>query len=193
MGNSAQLISYALAAGAAGAVVVSAGDIVVKAGLADMCRDPGCPNYGLSANCPPHVGGPAALKRRLESSHQAVVFRMEVPAEDLFSDNRRRVFQGLHEIAAGIEQAAAKTGWPRARGYAGGSCREIFCYEAADCPPLSGGGPCRYPRRARPSLSGFGIDVAALFETAGWRLRRADPGAAAAADKMADLCGLVLL
>lgn len=193
MENPVQLINYALAAGAAGAVVVSAGDIVINPGLADMCRHPGCPDYGLSANCPPHIGGPSIMKRRLEFVHQAVVFRMDVSAEDLFSDKLRRVFQGLHEIAAGVEQAAVKTGWPRARGYAGGSCRKIFCYEAADCPALSGNGACRYPLRARPSLSGFGIDVAALFETAGWRLRLADPRAAAAADKTVDLCGLVLL
>lgn len=190
-----QLIQYALNEGADGAVVVGVGDIVIDPGLADMCREPRCPEYGRSVNCPPHVAGPSAMKRRLESFHKAVVFRISVPAKDLFSDKRSRVFRQLHQIAAGIEQAAVEMGFSQAQGYAGGSCRELFCSEHPDCPPLSGKGACRYSRLARPSMSGFGIDVAALFTTAGWTLRLADPQPGAAVNKSADadLCGLVLI
>lgn len=183
------LIQYALAAGADRAVALSPRDIVVKAELADKCRAPGCPGYGLSKKCPPHVEGPAGMTNRLKLSQRAVVFRMDVPVADLFSDKRRLAFQQLHKIASGLERVALESGFSRARGYAGGSCRELFCHEHDDCPALSENGRCRFPSHARPSMSGFGIDVAALFETAGWTLRLA----ASTENKTANLCGLVLI
>ena len=183
------IIEYALASGAARAVALSTRDIVIDAGLADKCRRSGCPNFGLSINCPPLVAGPDGMRRWLQKFNRAVVFRMDVRAGDLFSDKRRQAFQDLHQIAAGIEQAAVEAGFVSAVGYAGGSCRELFCYAYKDCPALSENGRCRFPDQARPSMSGFGIDVAALFKTAGWTLRLASPGE----NKTANLCGLVLI
>jgi predicted metal-binding protein len=188
-----QLVRYALETGADAAVIIPAGDIVVNAGLAGLCRQPGCPNYGLSVNCPPHVGGPHAMKKLLRDFRQAVVFRMDVPGADLFSGNRRRAFQRLHKIAAGIEQAAVVLGFVRTRGYAGGSCRELFCHDYEDCAAFAENGRCRFPQYARPSMSGFGIDVAALFKAAGWALSLADPLAGPGEDNMANICGLVLI
>lgn len=187
------LIPAAFEAGADRAVIVPAGDIVVRTDLADMCREPGCPNYGLSVNCPPHVAGPAAMADMLRAFDAAVVFRRDVPAVDLFSDNRRRVFQQLHKIAAAVEQSAIEAGFTRARGFAGGSCRELFCHEYEDCLVFSANGRCRFPQQARPSMSGFGIDVAALFKAAGWTLCLADPLAGSGGNTMANICGLVLI
>ncbi len=183
------IIEYALASGAVRAVVLSTRDIVIDAGLADKCRGSGCPNFGLSVNCPPHVAGPDGMRGWLQKFNRAVVFRMDVPARDLFSDKRRQAFQGLHKIAAGVEQAAVEAGFSSARGYAGGSCRELFCHDHDNCRALSENGRCRFPDHARPSMSGFGIDVAALFETAGWTLLLAGTGE----NKTANLCGLVLI
>lgn len=183
------LVDFALASGAARADVILAGDIVVNPGLAEKCRDPICPGYGQSANCPPHVAGPSGMANRLKQFHRAVVFSLEVSGKDLFSDRRPAVFRRLHEISAGLERAAVDAGFSRARGYAGGSCRELFCPEYPDCPALDEDGYCRFPEYARPSISGFGIDVAALFDTVGWALRLAAPGET----DMADLCGLVLV
>lgn len=189
-----QLIQYALQSGADRAVIVSAGEIVIDAALADKCREPRCPNYGLAKSCPPHVAGPAALKEQLTTFHQAILFKIEVPSEILFTSQRREVFQQLHKAASGLERAALQAGFSRAQGYAGGSCREIFCHEHADCPALSENGECRHPQYARPSMSGFGIDVAGLFETAGWALRlAANHRSDSAAAETADICGLVLI
>jgi predicted metal-binding protein len=139
------------------------------------------------------VAGPAGLQALLKTFHQALVFRIDVPTADLFSEKRIEIFQRLHKTAAAIEQEAHKAGFPRARAYAGGSCRELFCQDQPDCSALSANGACRYPQQARPSMSGFGIDVARLFENAGWTLTVADPKADAAEKKMANICGLVLI
>ena len=83
----------------------------------------------------------------------------------------------LHEIVAAVEQAAVHMGYRNSRGFAGGSCKLLFCPEEADCKVVSGGEDCRYPESARPSMSGFGIDVGKLMRSAGWSGEKADPEA----------------
>ncbi|MFZ5565326.1 MAG: DUF2284 domain-containing protein [Thermodesulfobacteriota bacterium] len=192
-GDLNQLIEHALAAGAHRAVVIPAGAIVVDGSLADKCRAPQCPNYGLSKNCPPHVAGPLWFRKEIESFRHGVLFTVDAPAETLFSDRRPEAFARLQKTAADIERAAVQMGFDRAQAYAGGSCKEVFCHRHADCPPLSKNGECRYPQYARPSMSGFGIDVAKLFESAGWTMRMAQPSADAAGTLIADICGLILV
>jgi len=187
------LVDFALGAGACRAAMLPAAEVVIDGSLADRCRAPRCPNYGLSINCPPHVSGPLALQKELETFHQALFFVIDVPAGMLFSGQRVKAFEHLQKTAAAIERQAVQAGFTRARAYAGGSCREIFCHAHDDCPPLLQKGACRYPEHARPSMSGYGIDVARLFETAGWTMRMARPAPEPGETQMADICGLVLV
>ena len=188
-----RLIQYAHQSGAGAAAIISTADIVLDNALADLCRKPGCQNYGLSKNCPPHVSGPSEFKKRLEKFHQAIFFKIDVPSEILLSSENREVFQLLHEIAAGIEKSAVKMGFAGARAYAGGSCKTIFCHDLPECPVISEKAKCRNPEHARPSMSGFGINVARLFEAAGWTLNWAARNQDSTTTQMAHLCGLVLI
>lgn len=163
-----ELVQQAHKAGASEVAIVSAKEIVVDDTLAKFCLKPRCENYGLSKSCPPHVGGPDSFRKQLENFEQALFIKIEVPSEILFSNERREVFQLLHEVGAGIEQAALQMGFTRSQAYAGGSCKFLFCYDHSDCRALSEKGSCRNPQSARPSMSGFGIHVAKLVETAGW-------------------------
>jgi len=187
------LIQNAQKAGASKAKIISAKDIVVDDNLADMCREPRCENYGLSKSCPPHVSGPSVFKKKLEKFNQAIFFKIDVPSEMLYSSERRELFQLLHEIAVGIETSAVNMGFASAQAYAGGSCKKIFCHKYAECLALSEKGKCRNPQYARPSMSGFGIDVAKLFKTAGWKMNWITHDTDSAATKMANVCGLVLI
>jgi predicted metal-binding protein len=187
------LIQDALKSGVTEAVVISTGDITVDQKLADMCREPRCECYGLSMSCPPHVAGPAGFRKLLEKFSRAVFFKIDVPSEFLFSSERGEIFQLLHELAAGIEQQAVKMGFSEARAYAGGSCKQIFCHDHPDCRVLSGKGTCRNPRTARPSMSGFGVDVAGLIQTAGWKERLAASDTAPPDARMTPVYGLVLI
>ncbi len=187
------LLQEAQQSGASEARIISARDVVVDDRLADMCREPRCENYGLSKSCPPHVSGPTVFKQRLEKFSQAVFFKIDVPSEILYSSERREVFQLLHEIASGIETSAVEMGFVDARAYAGGSCKKIFCHEHGKCLALSEKGKCRNPQHARPSMSGFGVDVAKLFKTAGWKMNWTAYDTDSAATQMANVCGLVLI
>lgn len=188
-----KLIQLACESGASGVAVIAAGDIVVEPGLADKCREPRCENYGLSKSCPPHVGGPAEFKRRLKTFHQAIFFKIDVPSEILFSSENRKVFQLLHETASGIERHAVKLGFADAQAYAGGSCKKIFCYDHTECLALSEAGTCRHPEHARPSMSGFGVKVAHLYEKAGWSMGGMTQKGDSGPTELASVCGLVFI
>ncbi|MBS3918040.1 MAG: DUF2284 domain-containing protein [Deltaproteobacteria bacterium] len=188
-----QLIQNAQGSGATEAAIISTRVIVVDDDLADKCREPRCENYGLSRSCPPHISGPTVFKEHLEEFSQAVFFKIDVPSEILYSSERRELFQLLHEIAAGIEKSAIEMGFAHAQAYAGGSCKKVFCYDYPECLALAGEGECRNPGYARPSMSGFGINVAKLFETAGWNTGTNTHDAVSTANKTASVCGLVLI
>ena len=186
------LVQTAGRAGASAAALVSTADIVCEQHFADMCREPRCENYGLSPGCPPHVDGPAAFQKRLPGYAKALVFRIDVPSEILFSNERRSCFQLLHETAAGIEQAAIDMGFRKSRAYAGGSCKQIFCHDRSECRVLAEKGTCRYPQAARHSMSGYGIDAVRLVNAAGWPVEGLGPEEAAAG-RQANIYGLVLI
>jgi len=188
-----QLLQGACLAGATKAAILAAKDIVVEDALAARCLQPRCENYGLSMSCPPHVAGPAALRKELETYKKTLFFKIDVPREVLFSSDNRELFQLLHEVAAGIEQSAVKLGMIRAKAFAGSSCKSVFCTEQPDCQALTAIGRCRHPQSARPSMSGFGINIAELLRTAGWDASVKDFGKNVDSKATSYVCGLVLL
>ena len=188
-----QLTRLACSLGATDAAVISTNDIRVEDDLARLCESPRCENYGLSASCPPRVSGPSGFREVLKAFQQAVVLKIDVPSKILLSSERRDIFILLHEIVAAVEEEAVKTGFSNARAYAGGSCKMLFCRSHAYCRVLAEGGECRNPRSARPSMSGFGINVSQLMRTAGWTLQKVDPQADSNQDSMGTVSGLILV
>lgn len=187
------IVQKAYEFGATEVAVIPAEKIVVEHHLAARCKEPRCENFGLSKSCPPHVSGPSVFKNHLEKFQQAIFFKIDVPSEILFSGDRREIFQLLHQIAAGIEKEAIRMGYSEAKAYAGGSCKDIFCHNHAECNVISQKGECRNPQYARPSMSGYGINVSKLFEAAGWSMNAVSHGTGAAEAKMTYVCGLVLV
>jgi predicted metal-binding protein len=192
-GGLEELVSLARSLGATRAAVIPADAVTVEDDLAGLCREPRCPSYGVSASCPPHVSGPSGFRQLLEGFRHAVVFKIEVPREILLSSERREIFRLLHEVAAGIEAEAKKRGHSRSRAFAGGSCKGLFCAEEAGCRVVDEGGPCRNPDRARPSMSGFGINVSRLMAAAGWPMNRTVPAGEGDAPETGTVSGLVLV
>ena len=164
----ADLISLAIELGASDAAVITTDKIDIRENLAALCTKPRCQNYGLSPGCPPHVPGPEGFRNLQKICRYAVVVRIDVAVEILLSSRNRDIMRLLHQIVAGIEKQAIGDGYRLSRAFAGGSCKSIFCTDNADCRVLSEKGECRYPEYARPSMSGFGIDVGALMQAAGW-------------------------
>ncbi len=77
----------------------------------------------------------------------------------MFSDERKGVMQLLHQIVAAVEQKAIEMGFEKAKAFAGGSCKELFCDDQEKCCVVAENKPCRHIAFARPSMSGFGIDI----------------------------------
>lgn len=188
-----ELIRLAKVLGASDAQTISSKDIFVEDGLASLCREPQCQNYGQSPSCPPHVGGPLEFRKLQSSCHQAVVVRLVVPSSSLFSEERRGIMRLLHEIVAGVEQEAGRMGFKNSKAFAGGSCKQIFCHEFKACQVLSEGGGCRNQEQARPSMSGFGINVSELMKTCGWPSDIKTAPGEAARDPLSWVAGLVLV
>ena len=188
-----KLLDKATLGGASDAVLISPRDILISDELAERCSLPRCENYGLSAGCPPHTTGPEGLRKLRTNCQHALFFRIDVPAVVLYSSDNRELFQLLHEVAAGVEREAVRLGLTGAAAFAGGSCRQLFCSEKLECRALIAGGSCRFPEVARPSMSGFGIDVGHLLRLAGWANRLGKLGRDGQERGIASVCGLVLL
>lgn len=188
-----QLIAQAVRSGASAAAVVDTADVVVEDHLAELCLPPKCPNYGTSAGCPPHVGGPVEMRKRLASTDLAIVIKIDIPSPAMLSDGDTRceLFGLLSEIAAEMEETAARSGYAAATAYAGGGCKQTFCSEHADCRVVGEGGACRHPHKARPSMSGFGVNVGRLMQSAGWDAPT--PGEKTAEDDPFSICAMVLI
>ena len=163
-----ELQELAMVLGASDVAIRSTRDILVEEKLVSFCKDPRCPNYGLSLSCPPHVAGPDGFRKLLEKRSHVLVVRLVVPSTVLFSDERRELMAFLHGLVAQVEAAAIQKGFTKSRAFAGGSCKDLFCFDENDCNVLSGRGGCRNPDRARESMSGFGVNVSHLVRTCGW-------------------------
>jgi predicted metal-binding protein len=188
-----ELIQAALRFGASAASVISASEISVEDNLAGLCKKPQCVNFGLSPSCPPHVSGPDGFRSLLEDFRKAIVVKIDVPLAVLLSDERRDVMQLLHEIVAGVEQSAVQMGFINSKAFAGGSCKQIFCRDHPDCRVLNEGGECRNAQYARPSMSGFGINVTKLMRAAGFNADKNSMDNESNSDSMSWVSGLVLI
>ncbi len=184
----AELVALAISLGANAATIVDAQDILVEDELANLCREARCPNYGLSPTCPPHVKGPEWLRQYLKQISVVLIFEIEASPGRTYSDHRRETGQLLHFIAAQLESAAIEKGFLMAEGFAGGSCKNLFCYDHTHCRVLSGDGTCRNPGFARPSVSGYGINMNHLLKISGLAKREGD-----AAHPARSSYGIVLL
>lgn len=149
-------------------IVIATKDISVEDDLANMCREPRCAFYGLSANCPPNVASPAEFRDVLNNCHDALAIKLDVPPGWLMSDERLLIMKLLHEIVSDLERAAVELGYSNSKGLAAGSCKEIFCNKHLSCRMLTDNGTCRNPLHARPSIEAFGVNVHELNKTAGW-------------------------
>jgi predicted metal-binding protein len=188
-----QIEQLALRLGASATRFISTSDILVEDVLAKLCQESRCENFGLAASCPPHVTGPSGFRKLLKNYDRAMVFKLDVPSDILLSSERGDVFRLLHEIAAGLEQELVQMGYQHAKAYAGGSCKQLFCQDHSDCSVIKDGDRCRNPDNARPSMSGYGINVERLMQVAGWSMSWVNRGKHTELASMATLCGLVLI
>ena len=188
------LIQEAKKLGATSSTSILSKEIQVKDSLAWLCNgEYTCPNYGLAASCPPHVEGPAGFRKWQAQSEYSITVKIELPTSVMFSDERKGVVQLLHQIVAAVEQKAVGLGFEKSKAFAGGSCKELFCDDQEKCCVVAGNKPCRHMEVARPSMSGFGIDVTQLMLSSGWPAQKAERSDSIDKDANSWVAGLILL
>lgn len=187
------LVRLALDSGASKAAVISTDQIAAEEHLAELCRKPKCKNFGLSLSCPPLVSGPSGFREFLKDKNHAIVLRIDLPSSVLFSDQRREIIHLLHELVSDIEKKAVNMGFRNSKSFAGSSCKQIFCRDHEKCGALSEHEECRYPETARPSMSGFGINVSRLMTAAGWSSKMNARNAGGDEDSMSWVAGLIVI
>jgi predicted metal-binding protein len=183
------LVELTIGMGATGVKVLPASAVLAEDHLAALCKETKCPNYDLSPTCPPNVEGPTWMREYLQEIDAAMFIKVELPPDVMYSDARREIGKLLHFIVIQVEQAAIEMGLSKSRAFAGGSCKNLLCHDKANCQVLYGDGQCRNPNAARPSISGYGINVNRLNKAAGWSGSENDENKAT----MSTYCGLVLL
>lgn len=180
--------------GATDSAVISSGDIRTDDDLAALCNGEfTCPNYGLAASCPPHVEGPEQFRQWQRKSRYAITVKIELPTSVMFSDGRNEVMRLLHLVVAEVEKQAIESGFSHSRAFAGGSCKPLFCDENKTCCVIADKLPCRHMDEARPSMSGFGIDVIQLMSTSGWPVVKANQNKDSSTEDSSWVAGLILM
>jgi predicted metal-binding protein len=187
-----KLEKAALELGASDVTVIDPRTIVVEDRFPELCRPPQCDAFGTCANCPPHVMTPSDFRKRLKSHSAALVFKVDVPTEILMTEEREHISRLVQEIAAGLERAAREEGLDDAWGLGFGSCRKIFCSGRSTCNVLDGG-TCRNPDRARPSLSGLGVNFNRLNNLLGWDATRTAEHSGLTDTPMSMVTGILLV
>ena len=188
-----ELIASAKSLGATDSCLIPSAEIVIKDELALICKDPGCPNYGQSYSCPPYVQGPAHIRGLIKQLPHALVVRIIVPASSLLSWERVDIGRILHEMVANLEDGALRSGSTCAHAFAGDSCKDLFCSNHLNCQRVYENGPCRHPDLARPSMSGFGVDVYQMIQSCGWKTNLNEADYEGVEDELSWVAGLVLL
>jgi len=188
-----RVFAYAKTLGISGVSIISPCQVPVENKFVEFCKAPQCPGYGNSMSCPPHVKGPDWFRKYLTTFDEVLVFKFDVPTKILLSQERHEVTRLIHETAAGIELFALANGYARARGFAGGSCKQVFCNGFVSCRVLSGTGGCRNPDKARESMSGMGVDFLELTKLLGWKMEIITTATNAEDVAMGMMAGMILM
>ena len=166
----AQLIQHVIAMGADDANIISAAGIIIREEYVAYCET--CEGFGKTGYCPPHTVKPEVFREKLQKYSHALVFKINVPTEDLLTYKRHRYSRKIHQLTADMEFFVRSRGFFRAMGLAAGSCKSLFCAEHETCILLDNpDSVCRHPDSARPSMSAFGMDVFHLAKIAGWEMK----------------------
>ncbi len=166
-----RLQAFALEQGVTEIVKMTPDTLVIDEKLRDLCQK-GCPNYGQSIHCPPHLMMPADFQTLLSGYRELAVVKVDLVLEGSTVEAYTGMGQRIHHLTAQLEHEARRLGFSRACGYSSGGCKQTLCGDEPDCAALHEKGQCRHPETARPSLSGMGVDWQRLSASLGWKMMR---------------------
>jgi predicted metal-binding protein len=119
----------------------------------------GCKSYGNCAICPPNVPTVTECKEFFGEYSKAIVFHFTLPSID--KKTHDKWVKGLSESLEKIEREVFLANFEKAFMFRADSCS--IC---ADCQPTRA--KCNHPRRARPSIEAFAVDVYSTVRSVGY-------------------------
>ncbi|MBI4773377.1 MAG: methyltransferase domain-containing protein [Deltaproteobacteria bacterium] len=143
------LLHAARSSGFSRAVLMPADQVVVAPWVRLKCRF-GCSGYSNNRQCPPFAMPEEATRRLLDTYATVMVIEGAPPGLE------------FHENLLRVEKEAFLAGFHKALVFGAGPCPL--------CSPCPVEGPCRHPKRARPSMEACGMDVYATARNAGIRI-----------------------
>ncbi|KYC44537.1 MAG: hypothetical protein APG12_01673 [Candidatus Methanofastidiosum methylothiophilum] len=129
--------------------------------IRDYCYENLCGHYEKHYMCPPFIGTVSEIKTKLSKYNKAILFRYSKKIN--VSEDRKSVEKtkrDFHIKILKLEKMLSRKNiesW----GLIGGNCS--LCKECKAIENI----PCKYPRKARPSLESLGIDVQKLLDNFG--------------------------
>jgi len=150
---------YAKGHGADHALIIDAEQIVVDEWVRVKCQY-GCGAYGRWLTCPPYSPTPNTTRKMLKEYSAGLLMKFDDISyeEEVDSSASRKVRNLVYEL----ERTIFLDGFHKAFGMGAGPCP--FC-ESCDVTR-----PCKFPRKARPSMEACGIDVYRTASNCGFSL-----------------------
>ncbi|MFC1917169.1 DUF2284 domain-containing protein [Chloroflexota bacterium] len=166
---------HAIELGASDAKIIASDGVIIDERVRAKCIYPKCEYFGTNINCPPHAMDVDMVRKVVGNFSYAIFFKVEVPSDTVagagVKDSKRTNpwRRRLAEIVAKIESEAFYDGHYLAVGFAGGTCKMLYCPNI-DCIALTPGNSCRHALVARSSMEAVGMDAFAMAAKAGWEI-----------------------
>ena len=149
-----ELVSIALACGAAKAEMINGDKVVLSPIFSDICATNSCGNYGNCYMCPPDVGEIEQLMDRVRKYPVGLLYQTISTLEDSFDYEGMTAAGAAHvHVSQRLQRALAPLQSEGSLHLTCGGCR--LC----DVCAKREGKPCVHPDQALPSLESYGIDV----------------------------------
>ena len=157
------LRKHAMTLGFTGTGEIDPSAITLEEGFRKACESNVCRSYGANWQCPPALPPLAEIEQTLKKYSKAVLVQTVIYLEDSFdfegltagAENHKK---SMEKIAAFVRKAYAECS-PLILG--AGACR--ICKECAYLRKE----PCLFPKRAIPSVEGYGMNAGAITTAAG--------------------------
>ena len=188
----------AIELGATDAKIITTDMILIDERVRAKCIYPKCHFYGTNIHCPPYAMDLELVTKIVNNFHYAIFSWFKVPSKALAGHGdkdmreRLRTQRKNHELVSKIEAEAFYDGYHLALGFAGGSCKRVFCPDT-ECAALLPGQPCRHPLRARSAMEAVGMDAFTMAAKVGWDIYPIGASSSPAEIPHGTFLGLVLI
>ena len=159
-----EIVERTLELGAYKATVIKAEHLVLDRAFRAMCESNACGMYGKCYMCPPDVGDIDELMGEVVRYDCALVYQTVTELEDSFDfEGMAKAQRDICLLTQGLRRIFEEMNISDALYLGAGGCGVCkTCAKLTD-------EPCRFPKKATPSLEAYGVNVSELARAAGMK------------------------